>query len=180
MKRILKPFYCILLTLTVLFSCAGCEFIKDKFFNTDEATAVKCAPCTVWEIWTWSEASYEEFFYLKHMSMYMKDGGVSCTVNGEDWPMIRRLGEDLEEGTYTIKFWTDEDFTVNVMVKENGENVSKEIPYQKDLTLTVKISSNYEDVCDYEYRQTNGLWTNAQEEEWYQTYSKKWEKECGR
>lgn len=176
MKKLLRLISCALLACMMLLSCAGCELVMGKFFQKAPDKNVKCAPCTVREIWNFNQAACEEFFALKNVIRYLPNV-IQCTVNGEEWDLPRQVAEDLEDGQYTIRFWTAEDFMLEVWVKDGEEFVKKNIPYQREITLTVEISSEYEDIYDFEYRQANGLWCTAEREEWYQACAEKWQKE---
>ncbi|MBQ8659085.1 MAG: hypothetical protein IJ506_08105 [Clostridia bacterium] len=161
MKRVLKVFYGALLSLVMLFSFASCGEEEEK------TSSMKCAPCTVSEIYTWNEDVFQEFFYLRISASSIATNAVQCTVNGEEWTMVQQIMDDLPEGKYTIVFYTPEDFTINVSQIVEGEWVTKEVPYVRKVTVKVEISSKYADICDYEYREANGLWVNPTTQDWY-------------
>ena len=168
MKRIFNRFFCGIIACITLFCGASC-FLKKE--------TIKCAPCTVWEIWNYTEEVYEEFFYLKMIEFYTNGTILKCTVNGEDWSRMRMIDEELEEGEYTIEFWTEKDFMIEVASEENGQMVREQVPYEKELTLYVDVSANYENIFDCEYRKANGLWINASTQPWYQTYLDAWQED---
>ena len=168
--KFLKRLLCGFLAGISLLLC-GCD-VLNEFFPEERDLTVQCAPCTVNEIWNWHEETFKEFYYIKMSAALSTMEAVKCTVNGEEWDRIRRITEDLPVGEYQIRFYTEKGFTIPVNRIENGQNVRKEELYEKDLTLNVTISEEYEDIYDFDYRQANGLWTSPYQEKWYQDFMK--------
>lgn len=162
MKKFVKALCSVLFAVFTLFACVGCD---------GETEEVKCAPCTVHEIWSWNETVLKEFFVVRTSTAREMDGAVKCTVNGEEWDKIKRRTDELAEGKYKIVFYTPQGFTVQKMTPIDGEIVREDVPYERSVTISVTISSEYEDICDYEYRRENGLWTDPTKLEWYDAYS---------
>ena len=81
----------------------------------------------------------------------------------------------------TIKLMRDASHNVYILpdartkMEMYCELCEKEIPYEKELTLTVKISPDYADIYDWEYREANGLWIVPTQEDWYQRAVKDWQ-----
>lgn len=163
--KFLKRFFCGLLAGISLFTC-GCDILK-RFIPDKRDLTVKSAPCTVQEIWNWNEELVKEFFDMRMLIRYGK-ARVKCTVNGEEWEIVRQIQEDLSVGVYEVRFYTEKGFTLPMTRWVDGEMVEEDVPYEKDLTLTVYISNEYGDIYDFEYREENGLWTTPMQEEWYQ------------
>ena len=161
MKRLCKVLVGVLFVLTALFSCVGCT-TKDK---------VKCAPCTVQEIWTWNETVREEFFPFRINADYF----VECTVDGEE---IRKSDWDkteLSEGNHEVVFYTVEGSTVSKPVMGKDGRITREsVEYEPKVVVKVNVSLEYEDIYDEEYREANGLWTDPTQEEWYQDCKEEW------
>ena len=165
--KFFKRLFCGFLAGISLFSC-GCG-ILNKDSSAERNLTVQCAPCTVEEIWQWNEEAFKEFYFIKqpYNSMGEQISLVKCMVSGyEEWQGRWPL-DDLPVGEYEIRFYTDEGFTMPVpWISEEGL-MRWEISYEKELTLQVTISTEYPDICDAEYREANGLWTDPEQEKWY-------------
>ena len=170
MRKGLRWIAHILLVCISMLFWTGCSFFAT---NT-----VECAPCSVLEIWSWNEVANETFFGIRTsaVSGYMLGKGVKCKVDGKEQEIGELyFGEDLSVGEHTIVFYTDENFVITLVGDVNGERQEKDLPYHKELTLTVKISPEYADIYDYEYREANGLWIVPTQEDWYQRAVKDWQ-----
>ena len=167
--KLFKRLFCGFLAGIALLLC-GCGTPKERDLS------VECAPCTVKEIWNWNEEICKEFYHIRSMASISAMNAVKCTVNGEEWSAVKQMTEDLPEGAYQIRFYTEKGFTISVQSQEGGESVRKEIPYEKDLTLSVTVSTKYKDICDLEYRQANGLWIDPSQEQWYKDFIKEMNK----
>lgn len=167
--RIFKRLFCGFLAGISLFACS-CDIFKS--FSKERDLNVQCAPCTVREIWNWHEELFKEFYYLKMLTAVSMLQAVKCTVNGEEWGLPQQMGDDLPVGEYQIRFYTEKGFTLPIRREEAGVVVTEEMPYEKDLTLSVSVSNEYEDIYDFEYRSANGLWLDASQEKWYKDFMK--------
>ena len=170
MRNLFKVLCSALLSFVMLFACVGCGENE----NNEKNSSMKCAPCTVIELRNWNEEVFQEFFYLRMSTMNVGDS-IKCTVNGEEWTRIEQMAEDLPEGKYTIVFYTPKDFTISIRRVENGTVIEKEVPYSRKVMVEVEISSRYDDICDFEYRQDNGLWVDPATRDWYEECRKELE-----
>ena len=165
--KFFKKLLCGVLAGISLLAC-GCDALK-RLIPVERDLTVECAPCTVHEIWRWNEELIKEFFDLREVMIYGK-ARAKCTVNGEEWDIISQIGEDLPVGVHEVRFYTEEGLTLPSHRLVDGEYVVEDVPYKRDLTLTVHISNEYEDIYDCDYREENGLWTTPMQEEWYQDF----------
>ena len=177
MKKNIKRVCACFIACTALGLGSGCDVIGKKLSTSGDATQVRCAPCTPREIWQWNEACYQEFFPLHRIAVYASNV-IKCTVNGKDLSLTEQIEQDLSPGIYKIRFYTLEN---TILYKQTMEpylgiyvTVQEEIPFEGDITLWVTISTLYEDVCDVNYRQENGLWVDASALEWYDECKAEW------
>ena len=166
--KFFKRLFCGFLAGISLFSC-GCGMLS-KDSSAERNVSIQCAPCTVKEIWAWNEEVFQEFYYIRMSTAYAMTKAVKCTVNGEEWDLPLQIRDDLPVGKYEIRFYTEAGFTMPIQRLEDGQVVKEEIPYEKDLTLSVSVSEEYGDIFDTEYRRNNGLWTDPSQEKWYQDF----------
>lgn len=166
MKRVLKSLFCVLLSALLLLSCVGCKSIS----TSGKGKFVRCAPCMVSEIAKYNE-EYCKVFFAVHKHMALASPKIEVNRKSD----LSYLKDELQDGVYVIKFYTEKGTTIRKNQIQDGVMVTKEIPYEKELTLYVWISSKFEDVCDYEYRKANGLWTDPQTLDFYQRLQKEWE-----
>ena len=161
--KFIKRLLCGFLAGVSLFACGCISPSAERNLN------VECAPCTVKEIWNWNEEVYKEFYYIRNSIAQSALNAVKCTVNGEEWSVAKQVTEDLPVGEYQIRFYTEEGFTIPVnRVGEDGQFVREEIPYEKELTLSVTVSKSFGDIYDIEYRLANGIWVDPSQQKWYQ------------
>ncbi len=161
MKKIFKILCTVMLSFVMLFSITSCGEEKGK------TSTMKCAPCSVDDIFSWNEEVYQEFFYLRTSRSQHARPSIKCTVNGEELTVLQQQFKELEEGNYTIVFYTPKDFQISIRKVENGERIEKYVSYVRKVTIKVEISSEYGNICDYEYRKQNGLWTDPTTQDWY-------------
>ena len=157
MKKIVLRILSLVLVVVSLFTVTGCNEQKPQFSNK-----VECAPCTLQDIWGYNELLWTTFFPI-HLSAKFNTSTPKVVVNGEEWVRLQYITTELTEGQYTIKFYTDSNYTVSTM--KDGQRV--EIPFVREVTLYVTISSNYADIYDMEYRRQNGLWIHPETQDWY-------------
>ena len=171
-KNIKRACACFIACIALSFG-AGCQTLS----TSGEGTQVRCAPCTVTEIWGWNEAVYQEFFPVRRVATYNADL-IKCTVNGKNFSVIEQRIQDLSPGIYKIRFYTLENTILHKQTMEPYKDSylvgQEEIPFEADITITVTISNLYADVCDVNYRQENGLWVDASELEWYDDCKAEW------
>lgn len=166
--KFFKRLFCGFLAGISLLAC-GCGMLN-KDSSTERNLNVQCAPCTIQDIWQWHEELFKEFYYIRMSTAYAMTKAVKCTVNGEEWELSRRVLEDLSVGEYQIRFYTEKGFTISMQRMEEGQVIREEVPYEKELTLSVSVSEEYGDIYDYEYREANGIWTDPSQEKWYQDF----------
>ena len=168
MKRVCKLLLSVLFVLTALFACVGCT-TKDK---------VKCAPCTVGEIWAWNETVCEEFFPYNENPKVLASI-VKCTVDGEEIEVggFEWGTKDLSEGKHEVVFYTVEGATAPKQVKEKDGRIGFEmVEYEPKVVVNLTISEEYDDIYNREYRVANGLWIvpSYEEDKWYRECIKEW------
>ncbi len=135
----------------------------------NESNTIECAPCTLNEIWRYNDLLCQKFFPIR-LSAGAAVSSPLVTVNGEEWTRAQFMLEELEEGDYTIKFYTNDKHVVSSY--KDGQRVNE--PFIRSQTLYVKISNSAPDIYDFEYRQANGLWIDIMTQDWYQRLYKEW------
>lgn len=100
------------------------------------------APCSFNEFYAGNTHTQKYFEELNKTAISDKYRMFYVTIDGKEWTAVELHTEDLPQGTYRIVIETREECTI---VKLNSDGTRVKVPYVKKLTLSVSVSSAYED-----------------------------------
>ncbi len=175
MKKILRAVFGVLFTCVLLFAYAcGGEEKSGEYDYSKESIVVtevqKIAPCDVREFLGTNDYTVRQLFYATQSTANAISAPFVVKVDGVEWTRIDMMLNELPEGRHVIYARTHDAFTIQKV--ENGTPMA--YPYKKAITITVDVSSDYADVCDYQYRRDNGLWLDVKDAPWYKAYEAKY------
>lgn len=148
MKKFISLIVASILSIIAIFSLTACGSAK--------AEEVKCAPCTVQEVWAFNEDAIKAMPYGR-----LATSGVNVVVvidGTESW-MRDILHIELTEGKHTIKFYTKDTIVKYYSPSDGGHAY---LPYDRSVTIKVNVSTDHPDIYDVRYRIENGLYAREQ------------------
>ncbi|MBQ7879892.1 MAG: hypothetical protein IJ317_04505 [Clostridia bacterium] len=147
-KRFSRILCCLFTCFLFLFAVAACKEeknVNNGVLDYDAEVIViperdTFAPCNFYDFF-YGNPHMEKFFQYAYTTA-TRQPAFDVTINGKQWTRVELATQDLPKGTYKIIIETPEEFYL-IVTQEDGSR--EKVPYRKKMTITVSVSTAYED-----------------------------------